>query len=252
MKMSKEHVIRSALRKFLPQIDSEKKALFTESYLDTKTGTPRARQYEAPVGPFDQTSNKVCKTCNETWLDNDVESPVESLLGEFMQGQIQRLDHAGACRLALWASKTAAVRTLLDRGPISLPPEHFRHIKEKLEPPPNTRVYAALLDESLAWDRNVRHTLTPTGRKATPSHLTTLILGKMALFVTGFSDQQAGDLRYASTFQRLKDAGAVQVWPLAQPVDLGLRTMRVEAAKFISAPAFPASAMGPGSVPRLR
>ena len=48
----------------------------------------------------------VCKTCNETWLSNNVEVPAKPILIPLIKGERVDIDSAAQKILATWAAKT--------------------------------------------------------------------------------------------------------------------------------------------------
>lgn len=97
-KISKEHVFRNALRKYAP---SDLGMMF-ENFT---TGERR----ELKDSLFDQTLRKVCKPCNEGWMER-LEVQVEPVLAALIMGEPTSLTQHEARALARWAAKTNVVR----------------------------------------------------------------------------------------------------------------------------------------------
>ena len=213
VKISKEHLIKSDLRKYLPEIDAAKGQMSRSTFLSDEGLADQRVYFAKAIGPFDQTLNRVCKPCNEGWLDRDVELPAEQVLGSSMQGRCRSLNGVDRANLARWTAKTVALRALRDPGESAVPLKYFRLLEETRTPPPVTRVWAARLDESMAWDRQMKFRLQAKNVEASMASLTTYVLGQMVLFATTFEHEGLGNLIFSAKFQELSESRIVQVWP---------------------------------------
>lgn len=140
VKISGEHVIRKALMRLFPEATGH-------AFNRRETGTDPVLRTLYDVHLLDVKVNRVCKPCNEGWLDVEVDRKVESLLERLIVGAASSIDTIvlGAgdqFRLALWATKTAATRYLLDL-PLPVDGDKLRYawMFEQRSPPPNTRVW---------------------------------------------------------------------------------------------------------------
>ncbi len=183
VKISGEHVLRAKLKEHFGGLSKIEK---NDRYLDFD-GQVKERKLSIPKSPFDQTVNEVCKPCNEGWLNQEVEIPVEPLLVSLMYGQRSVVMQSDARLLALWAAKTAAMRALTDPGRRAIPPEHYRHMRDYREPPPGTYVWMAHVHPDwTAFSRHARFTAEQDGVRGN-GHLTSLAFGHLSLFVAGFT-----------------------------------------------------------------
>jgi len=239
--MSKEHVMRSALSKYLPPLVRE--FTWQQNYRVNGTGEKISKNMQVPQSAFEWTVNDVCKTCNEGWLHDHVETPAEAVVASAMQGATQVLSLDVARRVALWATKTAVVRALMDPTPRAVPPEHYEHIRLKLEPPPNTLVWLANTEYCRdPFMRHTRHGLRLFGEElTTTSHFTSIVYGHMALYVIGASDH-SGLWIYEPTIANIESRDVLQVWPPHQspawPVSSIPLTITKSLTEFVPVPGY--------------
>lgn len=215
VKMSKEHVMRSALSKYLPA--QNKEVNWHQKFRPDGVSEIASRRIKTPQSPFDMVVNDVCKVCNEGWLNINVEMPAEEYLARAMQGLRMPLT-SNTCRaIALWAAKTAAVRALMDPLPRSIPPSHYLHMKDALEPPPNTFVWLASTEYCDKFF--MRHTRLGTqddyGRTLTTSHFTSIVYGFMAIYVVGASHAE-GLKVFEPTVSKIGERDIRLIWPIQQ------------------------------------
>lgn len=238
IKMSKEHVIRSALRKYYPVEQAYSQTLRQKVKMDT--GEVSSRVLQIPGRGFDMTVNKVCKVCNESWLNSKVEIPAEPLLAAAMQGKPLSIDSSSAKTIALWAAKTAAVRALMDSGLRAIPDEHYLHIMTELEPPPGTFVWLG----HGAWNGETmsRHVRAET--ELCTLHVTTINYGHLCLFVVGISEPFLADVVLAPTIARLDSYETIRLWPGPRSASWPSRALPHDVVQQLSGFVIP-----PGAVP---
>lgn len=216
VKFSNEHVMRAALKKYFraPLLAG---ITLHQARLEEDLSKSAVRSVkELPIGPFDMTVNKVCKACNEGWMNFDVEMPAEQLLADLIQGLDTYIGVANGYSLALWAAKTACVRALFETGQSCIPVEHYAHLKNTLTPPPFTFVWVARVDNRAStFMRHVRMMLEGffPGEKST-AHLTTIIYGHMALYVLGCSSDY-GLSELGPIAHSINERDTMMLWPLA-------------------------------------
>jgi hypothetical protein len=212
VKMSKEHVVRSALRKHLPHI--EKPHQTQQQFLDPSDGKFRTREHvdRSPNAAFNMVVRHVCKPCNEGWLVRSVERPVEQLLGAMLTGTPALISKSDSEALGLWAAKTAAMRALMDPGMRFIPEDHYHHIRDRLQPPPGTFAWAASLPMVLSCvSRHVRLALP---LRTVLAHVTTFYYGHLAIFVVGVSEGDSS-VELPETVARLDALPTLRLWPNA-------------------------------------
>ena len=109
--MSNEHIIRA---KILELFDvKDRKVTHTQGYTNLDGTFGHTRQYDVPDA-YNHTVNRVCKNCNEGWMNLDVEIPVEGTLFALIRGERPVLDSNARQLLARWVYKTALVRALVE------------------------------------------------------------------------------------------------------------------------------------------
>lgn len=209
--MSKEHVVRALLGKRFPV--KQTSTVMRHRYMDDSFTKIQERGLTIPRSPFDLTVNRVCKPCNEGWLESKVEVPAEDIISFLMNGLPFAINADSARALATWAAKTAAVRSLMDPGKRMIPDEHFGFIMSELAPPPGTQVFLA--NTEFCGDTFTRHhRMVFNAGKADEAacHLTTIILGSMALYVLGVAgDENSQGLQ--ETAHRLEAHDTLRLWP---------------------------------------
>src|SRR5262249_46547443 len=77
----------------------------------------------------------VCKTCNGTWLSNQVEEAAKPILIPLIAGRPLTLTPQMQRTLALWAAKTAMTSAYINKGPMAHQYEAF-WLRGHLMPPP--------------------------------------------------------------------------------------------------------------------
>jgi hypothetical protein len=180
---------------------------------------------------FDQTVNRVCKPCNEGWL-NDLEKQVEDTLVSAIKGVKTELTHEMSMAVATWAAKTAAVRSLQDKEPQGIPNEHFRYIYEHRACPPNTAVWMAHIGYCRATShRHVRRLSQLDGTNQTAAqHFTSLLIGHLGLYVSG-SQAPLGLVHSLEQAQDELLQRAYMIWPEYIPIDWPIPVIPLRRAK---------------------
>ena len=180
------------------------------------------------------TVNDVCKACNEGWLDKEVEQPAETALMALMHGHPLEISSENARNLALWASKTAMVRGLMDRGQKVIPSSHYDYLMRNLAPSPGTYVWLAHIEYcSTVFTRHLRFGILPdndthrilvlpeddqTGISL--AHMTTFLLGHLGLYVVGVSEMTATEAIFTPELQTAWNAHPLlQIWPQVRFMD---------------------------------
>jgi hypothetical protein len=212
VKMSREHVLRAKLAKVV--LGAPKQTDWGQKFIDPTTGELVGRQRRLPQGPFDSVVNDICKTCNEGWLNNCVEIPAEKYIEPLVIGAPLLIDGTAKSSISLWASKTAAVRGLMDPHPRGISQEHYEWIMRELSPPPFTYVWMGrCLYNPNTQVRHSRFQVTnmQTGR-ASPAHASTFSIGCLALFVVGCGSS-AGESYLAGNISLLDSMQLMRLWP---------------------------------------
>jgi hypothetical protein len=112
----------------------------TVPYERTRTTGPNPPSFEAP--PFSLTVNRVCRECNNGWM-SDLEGAAKPFVERMIVGDVCDLSEAAQRTVATWCFKTAAMFQFTHPDNVSIPPEHYRHLYERREPPPLCDVHLA-------------------------------------------------------------------------------------------------------------
>lgn len=184
-------------------------------WLDEETGIWQVRERTMDVNPWNVKIREVCGDCNTLVLNNRVELPVEQVLLAMMKAEAVELAAEDATRVATWAAKTAMMRSLQDSGPRAIPRNHFAYLRQNLQPPPHTLIWAGRAEAPPdTWTRHLRFWYLPEGEEGRRArcHSTTLILGELMLLVVGSDDE--------ISFRALQEAAAIvrgpawsHLWP---------------------------------------
>jgi hypothetical protein len=125
---------------------------------------------------------------------SDLEVAVQPILRPMLKGIARPLSRADQKTLATWAVKTSMMLEFLDtqvKRPV--PGEHYRWLRERQEPPPGTRVFAAGYDgqkyAAYYWMQTLRIPVDPEAEPpALPNaYYSTLCIGNAVLQVLGIS-----------------------------------------------------------------
>lgn len=205
---SKEHILRDKLNKTFPPL---KKEVIWKNKVLQQDGKISEQHKTIPQGPFDRTVNSVCKTCNESWmeqLENEVE---EDLLG-LIHGRISTPAPEIRRALARWATKTAAVYSLMHRdGQPGFPLQHFPILKTTNEPP--TLTYVWFCECSYNHNTFIRYRRSLVGLSAELSvYLTTISIGRAVFFILGSESEVAMSILEGEV--ALRDIFSHRIWPI--------------------------------------
>lgn len=232
VKMSNEHVIRSFLSNYLPNPPTSTN--WHQSYRSSENGQLITQLRKIPRSPLQATSNDVCKICNEGWLNIKVEQPIENELGALIQGSQLFIQPSIALKVSTWASKTCMVRARLDKPPYPIPSVHHTHLMTHLSPPDGTLVWLGFCQfEPNTFVRQCKFMTAASDDAPKRGHLTTIVIGHMALFILGSEDkfnpivQIAIDHIDGHDLLRLHPHGNTSSWPRSMP-------MSVDQAKSLS------------------
>lgn len=179
-KISREHVFRSALRKYVPDIGP----VFFQNY---ESGQIR----DLGNTMFDQTIRKVCKPCNEGWMES-LEVEVEPALSALMLGKLTTITPVMATGLARWAAKTHLVRARTVHA-AAAPPSEAKRVMEHEALSHHWRVTLFRYDGATARDL-LRHfdndvysylpgdesSTTHLGKLRTQEHI--VVMGKVVIY----------------------------------------------------------------------
>lgn len=125
-------------------------------------------------------TKRVCKVCNEGWMETNVERPVQSILGPMILGQSTVLDLAAQSRLAAWAAKTAMVARYAESPPLGLDRRWLDHMYRNQLAPDSWYVWISKYQgERPVFYKSADITLSFPGDIPDTPHgvLTTLVIG---------------------------------------------------------------------------
>ncbi|PIF11269.1 hypothetical protein CLU94_3331 [Janthinobacterium sp. 13] len=207
--MTREHVLRAAFVKLLPGCTG---TVLDQLTFDRNTAEPTHKKKRIPQSSYNFTVNDVCKICNEGWLNVKVEIAAEKFLFPLILGNEIELPKQATDILALWAAKTAVVRSLIDAKPFAVPPEHFSWIKENLTPPPSTFVWLGRAEFTpYSWTRQRKFILQHDENFAR-AHMTTIVIGHVAFYILGCGNN-FWEEDFMSTISYLNGHPIFQIWP---------------------------------------
>ncbi len=212
VKITKEHVLRKWLKQHLSIPDTH--ICWQQNYLD-KFKENIYWEKIIPIEPYEMTVREVCKTCNEGWLNLEIEIPVQKTLVSLAKLENIYIDINETQKLAIWAAKTAAIRALIDSGERAIPKEHYYYIKEKKLPPPQTSIWISSCNEVLnTWTRHKRSLYECNGQEIR-THETTITIGCLVVHIFGmshFDDKISFDF-YDSLIESFFPNETIKIWP---------------------------------------
>jgi hypothetical protein len=215
--VSREHVfarwLRHALPEQLPERGQNRMRVFWP-------GSSHHKMLELPMRtisePFTETRVRwVCRSCNNGWMAR-LEEEVKPLLTALIRGQEADLGAKDLRLIAAWATKTTMMHEFTDAGSQAYGAVEHRWLKERLEPPAGTMVWAGALRTLGDWALRAEHAGL-LYRESDTTHMddpcntgqTTLGLGHM-LVTVGYSrvDAMQRSLNFDWTRGRL-----IKLWP---------------------------------------
>lgn len=209
VKISREHVLRAAFEKILPGCTG---TVLDQQTFDRNTAEITYKKRRIPQSSYNFTVNDVCKICNEGWMNVKVEIAAEKFLFPLILGNEIELSKEATDILALWAAKTAAVRSLIDAKPFAVPPEHFSWLKENLTPPPSTFIWLGRAEFTpYSWTRQ-RKFILQCNDNYVRAHMTTIVIGHVAFYILGCGNNW-GEEEFISTISDLNGHPIFQIWP---------------------------------------
>jgi hypothetical protein len=135
--MSKEHVVPRWVSKIIvPHFGVSRPVMIRQSSAESKTVRDIAGAKVINV-----VMKRVCKVCNETWMEKELETPCRKVLPSMLRGQETVLDDTAQRVLAGWAAKTAMVGRYAHNPPGEIEPYWLEHIYRHHLPPPTWYVW---------------------------------------------------------------------------------------------------------------
>lgn len=141
-------------------------------------------------------TKRVCKVCNEGWMETNVERPVQPILGPMILGRRTVLDLAAQSRLAAWAAKTAMVARYAESPPLELDRRWLDHMYRNQLAPDSWYVWISKYQgERPVFYESADITLSFPGDIPGTPHgvLTTLVIGYVAFKVLGVNSGTPSD-----------------------------------------------------------
>jgi hypothetical protein len=133
--MRREHVWPKWLEDVIPKYSPQTHHLVADPDTPlTRQGTSKKR--------VTLTVNRVCEACNSGWM-SDLETAARRIMVRPVEGRPSILDPVAQRTMATWAVKTAMAWSLCYGGSYPVPTEHYRWMRDNVEPPPNTMVLVA-------------------------------------------------------------------------------------------------------------
>ncbi|WP_323210762.1 hypothetical protein [Vibrio parahaemolyticus] len=213
VKMSKEHIIRKKFRKLLGLGGIAHH--WEQKIVNQSTGSIEPLEKRIPQSPYETTLNKVCKECNESWL-NDIENNVEHLLVSLaLNNQEIRGTIEDSKSLALWSYKTSVIKAKADTIFNPIPESYYLWVKDKQEPAPYTFIYLFKCESAPDnfFIRNLPHTVSLGNHHQFDCHQTTILLGKMLIYVLGFNKEVIAESVIDVIENKITPNSYVRVWP---------------------------------------
>jgi hypothetical protein len=97
-----------------------------------------------------KTIRRVCKTCNETWLSNEIEKTAKPILIPLINGERTEIDPDMQRILATWAAKTVMTAEQVHPSKVVIHQAERTWLKENLTPPAGWNVWIGTY-HGLVW-----------------------------------------------------------------------------------------------------
>lgn len=176
------------------------------------------RIWDAPM--FHLKVNRVCGTCNHGWM-HDLETKVQPFVKWMILGRDCRLAADTQASLALWC----CLRSFMAQfalGVEVIPPEHFRWVYERREPPTSAAVWVALYGGRRypVYAANRGLTIVAGGPYANPTghnaYFATLSVGRLVSQVFGhYLPNSRIDLNPPAALRGVIE----RIWPSPGPIN---------------------------------
>jgi hypothetical protein len=161
----------------------------------------------------------VCRSCNNGWMDHEIERPARPSLEPMILGGPVTLDRTAQERVAAWAIKTAAMTQLARSGPQPLRDDLRAALYERHVAPAACRVWLAALVRTpnpLTWGSvrglpaiGAHDPATATGQM----ELATIAIGQLVLHSLRWSGVELDELVLPHAIEQL----VLPVWPVEAP-----------------------------------
>lgn len=210
--LTKEHVLRNALRKYLPQQRFTSHTVFN--------GGAQPEERTSRRSSFDSTVRRVCAPCNNGWM-HDLEVAAEGALTPMLQGHPTALDSNTVRVLAGWAAKTAMMRSFMDPGVNPLDTGQMRAFAQDPVPPQGWFVFLGKVDLPATRTQHTKRGISIGPESgALVVHQTSFWLGSLFLSVVGQhgrKDLVAAVSEDIIEFTGPMSHGITRIWPQGQP-----------------------------------
>ena len=183
-KMSKEHVIPQWVSKELAKDPRELQSPITVCV----DGKPTRQMPSSRV--INIVTKRVCKVCNEGWMETWLERPVQPTLTSMLHGERTVLDVEARVHLAGWAAKVAMVAGYAQRPPEPVRQDWLPFMYDQHIPPPDWHVWTTGYEGATPalYERGTFTRLLPDGRPSGDHGITmTLVVGYVAFKIVGIA-----------------------------------------------------------------
>ena len=239
--MSEEHVIPRWVSKILAEDRRHSGRPQVQRMVDRQGHLVRELP---PSKLINVVTRRVCKVCNEGWMERKLERPCQPILGPMIRGWDKTLDQSEQAVLAGWAAKVAMVMAYIHAPPQPVKREWLDWMYWHQRPPANWYVWMASCNGQrptyFSSDAGA-HASLPSGPMVDVyAQAATLIIGYAALKILG-----------PTSVVRVEEPGrdaVIRLWPLT-----GETTVRWPPPRHIDdrrLPLFVDMFLDPGQPPR--
>lgn len=153
--LTKQHIWPKWLKEInQPEVTSHTQVLANTDHRNPAAPTPEVRRRQGHSGT--RTARKVCKTCNNGWIER-LEERVRGPVTKLMQGEPITLDLDTQRLLAAWLTLVTMMVEFTDLGTLASTPESYAYLYQIGEPPPGWKVWMAKYSGDAPGDHVVRH-----------------------------------------------------------------------------------------------
>lgn len=213
--MSKEHIVPQWVSKIIVPHANVPHPVTVRKGSDT--APPRV---VAGADVINVVMKRVCKVCNEGWMEQRLESPCQKVLPAMLRGQQTILDRTAQSVLASWAAKTAMVGRYAHMPPGEIEPQWLDHMYRYHEPPPGWHVWLTGYAGTRYLLYDAKGGSLPGSRvKKVDGVVMSLLIGHVLLKVLGFPiGLRPREPRADLLFRIWPVTEATHMWPMKNGV----------------------------------
>lgn len=206
--LTREHVLPDWMDK---KLKSEKK----HGYICQVKGKELSKRNVSGTSILSVTVNRVCNKCNNGWMSQELEGPLVDYLERMATNKAVTLNSQIQEKLALWAFKTALIRSLIDKD--ATIPEYFDIVYQK-KIPKNTYIWVVNCGEKNS-SYVTRHIWAKDDNGKCCAFSSTIVVLGFAVQILSYLDEKPTNYNLDYFMNEYPNASRI-IWPDQQTPDL--------------------------------